>query len=405
MKVRDFGLFWRHLWKRLSKGQSAALKISAKSSPNHVRDSRSIAANLFSKAAPGPRMPVLTRAAFKAHRLRFPSFSLEDVLEKDGQVRKDVTEGVEVVDDESVELEDEEDSANLLQQPSPPPAFFYNSSSPPRNSTLPSLSSIPSFEDKQQPVDSFPELHGKERRKAMKNANKPQAREVENELRPRAVENAKNACPNRISDFDSSTLPVASSGWVGNRNGGKLFAGLLSLWRHLALLTDRGFCLLEWDGATCIVLVDAQDCIVAVLAGVPPSAEESGDWANSMSSLEKLWLNNISNKTPNFARHLRRQFSQLRPLILAHRTVTPPHLDAGNIAHGWFPPSATILFPSALITHSNIPVQPSEERRSIVQYSAGGLFRWRYNGWCSDKTFAATASKIERKEWEQDRMH
>ncbi|KAE9388726.1 hypothetical protein BT96DRAFT_749125, partial [Gymnopus androsaceus JB14] len=82
-------------------------------------------------------------------------------------------------------------------------------------------------------------------------------------------------------------------------------------------------------------------------------------------------------------------------------TVTPPHLDAGNIAHGWcantalgnydpdkgghlvlwnlkliirFPPSATILFPSALITHSNIPVQPSEERRSIVQYSAGGLF-------------------------------
>ena len=72
-------------------------------------------------------------------------------------------------------------------------------------------------------------------------AETAQTREVENELRPQAVENAKNACPNRIRDFDSSTLPVAFSGWVGNRNGGKLFAGLLSLWRHLALLTDRGF--------------------------------------------------------------------------------------------------------------------------------------------------------------------
>lgn len=62
-------------------------------------------------------------------------------------------------------------------------------------------------------------------------------------------------------------------------------------------------------------------------------------------------------------------------------TCTPPHLDAGNTAHGWctdtavgefdpdkgghlvlwdlrlvirFPPGSTILFPSALVTHSNI---------------------------------------------------
>ncbi|KAE9388727.1 hypothetical protein BT96DRAFT_947375 [Gymnopus androsaceus JB14] len=217
----------------------SALKISAKSSPNHVRDSRSTCNKSFHKAAPGSQ-----------------GCRLEDVLEKDGQVRKDVTKGVEVVDNESVELEDKENSANLLQQPSPPPAFFYNSSSPPWNSTLPSISSIPSFEDKQQPHAATAQVH-----------------EVENELRPRAVENAKN-----------------TSG-VGNRNGGKLFAGLLSLWRHLALLTDRGFCLLEWDGVTCIVLVNAQDCIVAVLAGVPPSAEESGDWPTACPALKKLWLN------------------------------------------------------------------------------------------------------------------
>ncbi|KAF9070523.1 hypothetical protein BDP27DRAFT_1195270, partial [Rhodocollybia butyracea] len=46
-----------------------------------------------------------------------------------------------------------------------------------------------------------------------------------------------------------------------------------------------------------------------------------------------------------------------------------------------FPPKSTVLFPSALITHSNIPVQGHEERHLIIQYSSGGLFRWRYNGW------------------------
>ncbi|KAF9066030.1 hypothetical protein BDP27DRAFT_1164056, partial [Rhodocollybia butyracea] len=94
------------------------------------------------------------------------------------------------------------------------------------------------------------------------------------------------------------------------------------------------------------------------------------------------------------------------------QTSTPPYLDAANAAHGWctdtaagefdpdkgghlvlwnlnlvicFPPGSTILFPSALIMHSNIPVSPHETCYSIVQYSAGSLFCWRYNGWQSDK--------------------
>ncbi|KAF9072842.1 hypothetical protein BDP27DRAFT_1174481, partial [Rhodocollybia butyracea] len=83
---------------------------------------------------------------------------------------------------------------------------------------------------------------------------------------------------------------------------------------------------------------------------------------------------------------------------LGPQTTTPPHIDAGNLAHGWctdtaagdfdpdkgghlvlwnlrlvirFPPGSTILFPSALITHSNIPVSSRETRYSIIQYSAG----------------------------------
>ncbi|PPQ97895.1 hypothetical protein CVT26_013069 [Gymnopilus dilepis] len=41
-----------------------------------------------------------------------------------------------------------------------------------------------------------------------------------------------------------------------------------------------------------------------------------------------------------------------------------------------FPPGSTILLPSAIIAHSNTPVQKHEKRYSFAQYTAGGLFRW-----------------------------
>lgn len=40
-----------------------------------------------------------------------------------------------------------------------------------------------------------------------------------------------------------------------------------------------------------------------------------------------------------------------------------------------FPPGSTILFPSALITHWNVPVLKGT-RASIVQYTPGGLIRY-----------------------------
>ncbi|KAJ3767031.1 hypothetical protein FB446DRAFT_623956, partial [Lentinula raphanica] len=86
---------------------------------------------------------------------------------------------------------------------------------------------------------------------------------------------------------------------------------------------------------------------------------------------------------------------------------SPPHMDADNSISSWcadtalgsfnpdkggqlvlwdlglvirFPPGSTILFPSALITHSTLPIQAHESRYAILQYSSGGLFRWRENG-------------------------
>ncbi|KAJ2920416.1 hypothetical protein H1R20_g16678, partial [Candolleomyces eurysporus] len=41
-----------------------------------------------------------------------------------------------------------------------------------------------------------------------------------------------------------------------------------------------------------------------------------------------------------------------------------------------FPSGTTFQIPSAAIKHSNTPIQDGEERYSMAQYAAGGLFRW-----------------------------
>ncbi|KAJ6485486.1 hypothetical protein DFH09DRAFT_1339760 [Mycena vulgaris] len=95
-------------------------------------------------------------------------------------------------------------------------------------------------------------------------------------------------------------------------------------------------------------------------------------------------------------------------------TITVLHLDFANLSWGWcaitalgnldpdlgghlilwdlklvirFPPGSTILIPSAIIRHSNVPVGAGEERFSFTQYTAGGLFRWIRNGFQTDEAW------------------
>jgi hypothetical protein len=99
------------------------------------------------------------------------------------------------------------------------------------------------------------------------------------------------------------------------------------------------------------------------------------------------------------------------------------HLDFANLSWGWcaitalgdfdtdlgghlilwdlrlvirFPAGATILLPSALIQHSNVPIQPHEYRASFAQYTAGGLFRWVRNGFKTDVDFQSSSTPEER---------
>lgn len=52
-----------------------------------------------------------------------------------------------------------------------------------------------------------------------------------------------------------------------------------------------------------------------------------------------------------------------------------------------FPPGASIIIPSAVISHSNVPIQPHETRYSFTQYAAGGLFRWVNHGFQKKESY------------------
>lgn len=112
-----------------------------------------------------------------------------------------------------------------------------------------------------------------------------------------------------------------------------------------------------------------------------------------------------------------------RSFNIGGQVATAPHLDDKNLAHSWcavtalgrfnpdlgghlvlwdfglavrFPPGSTILLPSALLVHSNATIQPGETRSSIVQYAAGGLFRWAKRGFITEKKWAERATREDR---------
>ena len=103
------------------------------------------------------------------------------------------------------------------------------------------------------------------------------------------------------------------------------------------------------------------------------------------------------------------------------QVVTATHRDNANLADGWcwilaggrynptagghlilwelgliieFPPGASILIPSAIISHGNVPVGSDESRFSMTQYAAGGLFRWVEYGFRSEKTMRVEDPKL-----------
>jgi hypothetical protein len=120
-----------------------------------------------------------------------------------------------------------------------------------------------------------------------------------------------------------------------------------------------------------------------------------------------------------------------RSFNLGRQSISYPHTDEGNLAQSWcsitpvgrfnpktgghivlwdfglvveFPAGSTIQIPSALIRHSNTSIADEETRYSIIQYAAGGLFRWVHNGFRSEADWLADACEgdLRRREEEQE---
>lgn len=62
-----------------------------------------------------------------------------------------------------------------------------------------------------------------------------------------------------------------------------------------------------------------------------------------------------------------------------------------------FPAGSTVLIPSAIVTHSNLPTQPGEVRQSFTQYTGGGLFRYVDYGFRTEKELAAQDPEEHRR--------
>jgi hypothetical protein len=129
-----------------------------------------------------------------------------------------------------------------------------------------------------------------------------------------------------------------------------------------------------------------------------------GYYSNTMQQLLDL--------DPSLCRNFSNSVFASTTFNLGPQAVTFRHVDWANLSWGWcaitalgsfnpdlgghivlwdqklvirYPPGSTIYISSALLEHSNVPIQAGESRYSITQYSAAGLFRWVYNGFRSDK--------------------
>ncbi|KAJ3968608.1 hypothetical protein EV361DRAFT_972719 [Lentinula raphanica] len=144
-------------------------------------------------------------------------------------------------------------------------------------------------------------------------------------------------------------------------------------------------------------------------------------FAEKIFDLYDTTLQSLFESDPKLIRWFKKSVFSSVSFNLGPACVSWPHTDNYNLAFGWcaitalgqfdpdrgghlilwdlgliirFPPGSTILIPSALLTHSNLPIQKGEERYSIIQYSSSGLFRW---------DFLATRKREEIEKREKDK--
>lgn len=140
-------------------------------------------------------------------------------------------------------------------------------------------------------------------------------------------------------------------------------------------------------------------------------------WAPKMHAHYQDYSLAIHSKYPHLKRIFPACIFSAASYNLGPQTVCYPHNDKGNLPSGmcavtpfgpydykkgghlvlWelklvveFPPGCTILLPSAILTHFNIPIAKNERHYSFAQYTAGGLFRWVDQGFQTKEAYRAS---------------
>ncbi|KAJ7195404.1 hypothetical protein B0H12DRAFT_1038716 [Mycena haematopus] len=158
-------------------------------------------------------------------------------------------------------------------------------------------------------------------------------------------------------------------------------------------------------------------------------------WAPRLHDYYVQYNQQLESKLPHLHRPFLRSVFSCAAFNFGPRVRTFKHRDVCNLPFGWcaiqslgdfdatkgghlilwdinlvveFPAGALILLPSATIAHSNVAVQPHEERISFTQFTAGGLFRYVDNGFRTQDQLATEdpaefARMMERKasRWEE----
>ncbi|KAJ3898951.1 hypothetical protein F5879DRAFT_994244 [Lentinula edodes] len=235
------------------------------------------------------------------------------------------------------------------------------------------------------------------------------------------------------SRLQSAMLPAASGGFIGVEAD---WYGAQAR-RELEQMKERGFWLVEWRAGKGVPLVDAEHRVMVCMLNGPDDpgyqqaveemtesilkASEETDW-------QKKEKRHKCGHFPALARGISYGKGQHEPMRLVgdrqpmmeelfnkscFKRVAGFQNDAKNdvripcaITTGgkydykqsghlilWdfklileFPPGATILLPSALIRHSNLPLADGETRVSVTQYTAGGIRHWlEYGGRTEDE--------------------
>ncbi|KAL1684518.1 hypothetical protein GGG16DRAFT_119722 [Schizophyllum commune] len=150
-------------------------------------------------------------------------------------------------------------------------------------------------------------------------------------------------------------------------------------------------------------------------------------WAPELHTFLRMNRRILREHQPDLRHNFRSSVWAATTVNYGPRTATLPHKDYANLPWGWcpitalgnfdpkrgghlvlwelrlvieFPPGSTIIIPSGLITHSNVPVGPDETRFSVTQYTAGALIRWVDQGFQTKDAFLSTLSRQRRAEEE-----